>query len=200
MSKQKRLPKLSLSEKLLQASAFNHSVFSKPRDITRHMTSIVRYPKLINDIGRTVDVRRIDDNRYAFELRQKRYLGRGTYSISARAKGIIRYDPATQQTSLSGHVQLGGQYMVLLSIMTAFVLISSGIVFVTILFLPLTLLMLAVLSVHWVYLKADQRDLLEQIDYLLDLTERELRLQESGSSHHLPLEQKQANASLSPSL
>lgn len=197
MSKQKRLPNLSLVEQLLQAKAFSHSVFSKPRDITRHMTSIVRYPKLINDIGRTVDVRRIDDNHYAFELRQKRYLGRGTYSISARAKGVISYNPSTQQTSLSGHVQLGGQYMILLSIMTMFVLISSSIIFVTILFLPLTLLMLAVLSVHWAYLKADQRDLLEQIDYLRDLTERELRLQKNEPSHHLPLEQNQAKASLS---
>lgn len=179
MDKRKRLLTIGFLERLLQATSFDHTVTCKPRDFTRHMTTIVRYPKLINDIGRTVDVRRIDDNRYAFELRQKRYLGRGTYAISARAKGIIAYDTASQQTNISGYVQLGGQYLSLLSIMTAFVLISSSIVFVTILFLPLALLMLAVLVLHWLYLRADQRDLQEQIELLVDLTEREMRLKSS---------------------
>ena len=179
MDKRKRLLTIGFRERLLQATSFDHTLICKPRDFTRHMTTIVRYPKLINDIGRTVDVRRIDDNRYAFELRQKRYLGRGTYAISARAKGIITYDTASQQTNISGYVQLGGQYLSLLSIMTAFVLISSSIVFVTILFLPLALLMLAVLVLHWLYLRADQRDLQEQIELLVDLTEREMRLKSS---------------------
>lgn len=182
MNKRKRLLTIGFRERLLRATSFDHTVVSKPRDFTRHMTTIVRYPKLINDIGRTVDVRRINDNRYAFEIRQKRYLGRGTYAISARAKGFISYDSASQQTSISGHVQLGGQYVTLLGIMTAFVLLSLGIVFVTILFLPLALLMLAVLGLHWLYLRSDQNDLLEQLDHLVDLTKREMRLSETKTS------------------
>lgn len=182
MNKQKRLLTVGLRGRLLQASTFDHTINSKPRDFTRHMTAIVRYPKLINDIGRTVDVRRIDETRFAFELRQKRYLGRGTYAISALAKGFITYDIASQQTNISGYVHLGGQYVALLSIMTAFVLVSIGIVFVTILFLPLAVLMLAVLGLHWVYLKSDQHDLHEQLEYLVDLTEREMRLQDTETA------------------
>jgi hypothetical protein len=176
MNKQKRFAEMGFRENLLQAQAFDHTVLAKPRQFTHHMTRVVRYPKLIYDIGRTVDVRRAGDNRLAFELRQKRYLGRGTYTISARAKGFITYDDERQQTRITGIVHLGGQYVTLLSIMTLFVLVSLTLIFVTLLFLPLALLMLAVLALHWSYLFADRRDLQEQLAHLVDLTERENRL------------------------
>lgn len=178
MNKNKRILEIGFRERLLQAKPFDHSIFSSPRDFTRHMSSIVRYPKLINDIGRTVDVSRAGDNRFAFELRQKRYLGRGNYAISARAKGFISYDETSRQTRITGFVKLGGQYVTLLNVMTLFVLLSTGLIFVTILYLPLFLLMSAVIGLHWMYLFADRRDLQEQLDYLVDVTEREARLRD----------------------
>lgn len=177
---------IGFRERLLLAKVFDHTVFALPREFTRHMTDIVRYPKLINDIGRTVDVRRIDDKQFSFEIRQKRYLGRGTYSISARAKGVIDYDESEHKTRISGIVQLGGQYVTLLIIMMLFVLLSLGVVFVTILYLPLFLLMSAVIGLHWIYLLADRRDLEQQLALLVDMTEREHLLKEHDSSSDFP--------------
>ena len=59
MDKEKRASsEIRLRERILLAKAFDHTIFAMPREFTRHMTGIVRYPKLINDLGRTVDVRR----------------------------------------------------------------------------------------------------------------------------------------------
>ncbi len=164
---------------MLQARGFDHSIFAKPRRFTRHMTSLVRYPKMINDIGRTVDARRTDENHFSFEIRQKRYLGRGTYVMSAIAKGMISYDEASRQTRITGYAHIGGQYVALLSLMTIIVLLSLGLLAFTILFLPVALLMLAVLALHWMYLFVDRRDIEAQLAHLVDLTEREESLTEN---------------------
>jgi len=183
MDKEKRASsEIRLRERILLAKAFDHTIFAMPREFTRHMTGIVRYPKLINDLGRTVDVRRAWDNRFSFEIRQKRYLGRGTYAISARATGFIDYDEKEHKTRITGIVKLGGQYVTLLNVMTAFVLLSFGLIFVAILYLPLFLLMSAVIGLHWMYLFADRHDLEQQLALLVDLTERELRLKERDHS------------------
>ncbi|MGB7339906.1 MAG: hypothetical protein WBC91_13505 [Phototrophicaceae bacterium] len=176
MNKRKRMLEIGLREILLQAQAFDHLVFTKPRTVTRQMSHFVRYPKQINDIGRTVDARRESDHSFSFEVRQKRYLGRGTYAISARAKGFINYNDTHDKTQIVGFVQLGGQYMTLLTIMTLVVLLSFALAFITILFLPLALLMSAVITLHWAYLFADQRDLQEQLIHLVDTIDQETNL------------------------
>ena len=184
MNKNKRVLEIGFRERLLQAKGFDYSIFAKPRHFTRHMSSVVRYPEMINDIGRTVDVRRAGDNHFSFEIRQKRYLGRGTYAISAIAKGLISYDEASQQTRITGYAHIAGQYVALLSFMTSIVLLSLGLLAFTILFLPIALLMLAVLGLHWMYLFIDRRDLQEQLAHLVDLTEREERLADGQTTQH----------------
>lgn len=179
MTKQKHRSEIGYRERLLFAKGFEYSIFAKPRRFTRHMTSVVRYPKLINDIGRTVDVRRVDDKHFSFELRQKRYLGRGTYIISARVKGLISYDEVYEKTHISGLVQIGGRYVSLLTFMSIVVLLSATLSFITILFLPLSLLMFAVIGLHWSYLFVDRDDLEQQLAHLVDLTERSKRLEDS---------------------
>lgn len=178
MTKQKRVPDIGYRERLLGAKGFDYRIFAKPRHFTHHMSSLVCYPKLINDIGRTVDVRRVDDKHLSFELHQKRYLGRGTYIISARARGLISYDEVNEKTQISGFVQIGGRYVILLTFMTIIVLLSLGLLAFTILFLPIALLMLAVIGLHWSYLFADRNDLGQQLAHLVDLTERSERLED----------------------
>lgn len=194
MKKAKRVSAISIRDRLLQAKPFDHTVFTKPRNFTRHMTSIVRYPEKIYDIGRTVDVRRNTEQSFRFEIRQKRYLGRGSFTISSRAKGTITYNPQEDKTRITGFVCLGGQYVVLLTIMTLIVLLSSALMFVTILFVPLALLMSAVISLHWLYLFADRADVQTQLAYLVDVTDRELRLQdpltEQSSNYAEPIGHK----------
>ena len=173
MNKRKRILTIGFRERLLQARGFDHAIFAKPRSFTRHMSSIVRYPELIYGIGRTVDVRRASDNRFSFEVRQKRYLGRGTFAMSAIAKGFINYDEASRQTRVTGYTHIGGQYVALLTVMTTIVFLSLVLIAFTILYLPIALLMLAVLGLHWMYLFVDRRDLQTQLAELVDLTERE---------------------------
>lgn len=187
MNKRKRSFDIGLREVLLQAQAFNHLVFTNPRIVTHLMSDFVRYPKRINDIGRTVDARRVTDDEISFEVRQKRYLGRSTYAISARAKGVITYDASNDRTQLTGFVQLGGQYVSLLCFMTLVVLLSFGLVFVTILFLPLALLMSAVIVLHWAYLFADQRDLQEQLIQLVDTIDDKITI---ATQHNLSTDEQ----------
>lgn len=160
---------------------FDYVLPVKPRGFTHHLSSLVRYPQLINDIGRSVDVRRLDDNRYYFEVRQKRYLGRGTYAISAIAKGEITYHPDSETTVIDGTVEFGKQYSVLLCIMTLFVLLSLPIIFVTPLYIPLALLLLSIIALHWFYLRDDQHDVLYQLDQLVDVIHAETHLQDIAS-------------------
>lgn len=197
MNKRKRSLEIGYREKLLRAKGFDYTIFVKPRNFTHHLSSLVRYPKLINDIGRTVDVRRAGENRFAFELQQKRYLGRGTYVISALAKGSISYDEASQQTQVTGFVQPGGRYVILLMIMSLVSLLSLALSFVTILFLPLSLLMLAVMGLHWTYLFADRDDLQQQLAHLVNLTERAERLKDSEiNQRSIDIENSQIKSAL----
>ncbi|MEL6306969.1 MAG: hypothetical protein AAFR81_18400 [Chloroflexota bacterium] len=180
MNKRKQAEQISAWHRLLRSDTFEHSVSGMPRLFTREMSSIVCYPELINDVGRTVDVRRQSDNRYAFHIKQKRYLGRGSYAISGHAIGTITYDEASDQTHIAGYVRYGGQYAVLLTIMSTFVALSLPLILFTILYLPLALLMLAVLALHWAYLRADQKELLHQLAQTVAVAQANHSLAESS--------------------
>lgn len=127
------------------------------REATRRLSYLVCYPREIYDIGRTSDVRRIAEGVYRFEVRQKRYLGRGTYIISARVFGEIHAQGADSRLLID--LQIGRLYLILLSIMTAFVALSCLLVFTTLLFIPLALLLISVISLHWSYLFYDRQHL-----------------------------------------
>lgn len=193
MNKRKQTEQLSAWHRLLRSATFEHNVRGMPRRFTREMSSIVCYPKLINDIGRTVDVRRQRDNRYAFHIKQKRYLGRGSYAISGHATGTITYDEATDQTYVIGYVRYGGQYAVLLTLMTALVALSLPLVYFTILYLPLALLMLAVLGLHWAYLRADQQDLRSQLAYIVSMAQANHALSQTNTKATITSEPHQAH-------
>ncbi|MEO1289426.1 MAG: hypothetical protein AAFV93_16810 [Chloroflexota bacterium] len=187
MKKSKRDISIGFRERLLHAKPFDHTIFTKPRNFTRHMTTIVQYPNRIYDVGRTVDVRRETEQSFIFEIRQKRYLGRGSFAISSCARGTIEYSPSNNQTRITGHVQLGGQYVLLLTIMSLIVLLSYALVLITVLFAPLALLMSAVVGLHWVYLFSDREDVQTQLAHLVDLTDRELRLQGNFADQERPM-------------
>ena len=126
------------------------------------LNRLVAYPRRINDIGRTVEIRRQIDDTYTYEIRQKRYLGRGTYARSAVAHGRI-HTTADGTSQLTAHIALGRLYVSLLSVMTLVGVIALGLVTTTILFLPLAILLTLVLCLHWCYLYADYRHLRDQI-------------------------------------
>ena len=136
-----------------------------PRDLTRRLSWLVRYPKRINDLGRSTQVDRIADGRYKFQVQSKRYLGRGAYAVSAIAIGIVQQ--RTNQTDITFQVQLGKLYQILLSIMTVSVALSYLLIFFTILFLPLALLMSMVIWMHWSYLYYDRYSLAQDIAAVL---------------------------------
>jgi len=165
--KRKNSTRINWWSAVLQAHPFEYQLGVMPREFTRQMSQLVQYPKLINDVGRTVDVTRLDDNVYAFEIRQKRYLGRGNYAISARAMGTIRYDEQLRSTMVHGIVRLGGQYTVLLSIMAAFVLLSLALITVTVLYIPMGVLLVAIIVLHAMYLRADRRAVLDELQALV---------------------------------
>lgn len=167
LTKPKRHESIGIRERLLFALPFEFASFQAPREFTRSLSVLVRYPKLINDLGRSVDSSRLAENAYQFEIRQKRYLGRGNYAISAQAIGTISHDDENNLSVIRGYVRLGGQYTLLLSLMTLSTIASLVMLFFTILFLPLALLMFMVLALHWVYLFSDRRDLLNCLDDLV---------------------------------
>jgi hypothetical protein len=167
LTKPKRHEDIGIKERLLFALPFEFASSQAPREFTRSLSILVRYPKLINDLGRSVDSFRLDNQAYQFEIRQKRYLGRGNYAISARAIGSISHDDENQLTVIRGFLRLGGQYTVLLSLMTLATIASLLMLFFTLLFLPILLLMFMVLALHWSYLFADRRDLLNCLDDLV---------------------------------
>lgn len=170
VSKRKRQslsPLAWLWNKVLLAQSFEWTSVDSPRNTTRQFSQLVRYPQLIFDVGRTTNFQRVEDDSYAFDIRHKRYLGRGAYTLSARAVGLITRDAATGATQISGCVRQGAFYLFTLILMTLFVLLSYALVPVSILFLPLALLMSAVIGLHWRYLLADRRDLYREIETLL---------------------------------
>jgi hypothetical protein len=167
LTKPKRHEDIGIKERLLFALPFEFASSQAPRDFTRSLSVLVRYPRLINDLGRSVDSGRISEKAYQFEIRQKRYLGRGTYAISARAIGTISHDDENNLTVIRGFLRLGGQYTVLLSLMTLATIASLVMLFFTLLFLPVSLLMFMVLALHWGYLFVDRRDLLNRLDDLV---------------------------------
>lgn len=171
MIKPKRHDSIGIQERLLFPLPFEFATSQTPREFTRALSVLVRYPKLINDLGRSVDSSRIAEGVYAFEIRQKRYLGRGAYAISARAFGTVSHDEDNPVTVIRGFVRLGGQYSLLLSLMTLATVLSAVMLVFTILFLPLLILMVLVLALHWGYLFADRRDLLNCLDDLLNQRE-----------------------------
>jgi hypothetical protein len=171
--KPKRHEDIGLKEQFLFALPFEFATHQSPREFTRSLSVLVRYPKLINDLGRSVDSERIHANTYHFEIRQKRYLGRGNYAISARAIGTISHDEENKVTVIRGYLRLGGQYTLLLSLMGLATTASLLMVFFSLLFFPITLLMFMVLALHWGYLFADRRDLLNRLDDLVQQREIE---------------------------
>jgi hypothetical protein len=173
MTKPKRHEDIGIKEQLLFALPFEFASARAPREFTRSLSQLVRYPKLINDLGRSVDSGRIGEGQYAFEIRQKRYLGRGVYAISARAIGTVRHDEENGLTMIRGYARLGGQYSLLLALMSLATLASLIMLLVTILFLPIIILMALILALHWGYLFADRRDLLHCLDDLVN--EREIQ-------------------------
>ena len=156
-------PFASVRDTVLLADEFEFTSAKSPRDTTRQFSQLVCYPQLIFDVGRTTNFTRLADNVYEFDIRHKRYLGRGAYALSARATGEILTDEITGETRIIGSVRQGAFYLVALIFMTLFVLTSYALVPVSILFLPLALLMSAVIWLHWRYLLADRRDLYAQI-------------------------------------
>jgi hypothetical protein len=173
ITKPKRHEDIGIKETLLFALPFEFASAKAPREFTRSLSLLVRYPKLINDLGRSVDSLRKGEGIYAFEIRQKRYLGRGVYAISARAIGTVSHDEKTSMTVIRGYARLGGQYSLLLSLMTLATFASLIMLLVTILFLPILILMVLILALHWSYLFADRRDLLHCLDDLVQ--EREIQ-------------------------
>jgi hypothetical protein len=153
-----------LRDTLLLADEFEFVSSKSPRDTTRQFSQLVCYPQLIFDVGRTTNFTRLADNTYEFDIRHKRYLGRGAYALSARAVGVIMLDETTGETRVLGSVRQGAFYLFALIFMTLFVVTSYALVPVSILFLPLALLMSAVIWLHWRYLLADRRDLYAQIE------------------------------------
>jgi hypothetical protein len=173
ITKPKRHEDIGIKEQLLFALPFEFASAQNPRQFTRSLSQLVRYPKLINDLGRSVDSARMGEGHYAFEIRQKRYLGRGVYAISARAIGTVSHDEENGLTVIRGYARLGGQYSLLLSLMSLATITSLMMLLVTILFLPLIILMTLILALHWGYLFADRRDLLHCLDDLV--SEREIQ-------------------------
>jgi hypothetical protein len=174
ISKHKRQtlsPFVWLWNKVLLAQSFEWISANSPRNTTRQFSQLVRYPQLIFDVGRTTNFQRVRDDAYEFDIRHKRYLGRGAYTLSARAVGMITRDAATGATHISGYVRQGAFYLFALILMTLFVLLSYALVPVSILFLPLAVLMSAVIALHWRYLIADRRDLYREIEMLLQPNE-----------------------------
>lgn len=141
------------------------------RSLTNRLSWLVRYPKRINDLGRSARVDRVGDGEYKFEVRSKRYLGRGAYSISAVAQGIIS-ESATGGT-ITVHISIGKLYQILLSIMTTFVVASYALIYFTILYLPIALLMSMVIWMHWSYLHYDRYSLAQDIAAVLLGKEKE---------------------------
>jgi hypothetical protein len=156
-------PVLHLWDVMLLAQPFEFDSTKSPRDTTRQFSQLVCYPRLIFDVGRATNFKRVGENAYQFDIRHKRYLGRGAYALSARAIGIIAHDNATGATYIIGRVRQGAFYLYALVFMTLFVLTSFTLVPVSILFLPFALLMLAVIQMHWRYLLADRRRLFDDI-------------------------------------
>lgn len=167
MDKPKTHKAIGIRERLLFALPFEFAIAEAPREFTRSLSMLVRYPKLINDLGRSVDSRRLDENRYAFEIRQKRYLGRGNYAISARVFGVVERDEESGLSLIHGFVRLGGQYSLLLSLMSLATFASFVMLIFSPLFLPILLLMLLILALHWSYLFADRRDALQSLEKLV---------------------------------
>jgi len=158
-----------LRDTILLADEFEFMSDKSPRDTTRQFSQLVCYPQLIFDVGRTTNFTRLADNAYEFDIRHKRYLGRGAYALSARATGVIVLDETTGETCVLGSVRQGAFYLFALIFMTLFVVTSYALVPVSILFLPLALLMSAVIWLHWRYLLADRRDLYTQITFILQV-------------------------------
>jgi len=130
------------------------------RHCTRQLSRLVRYPRMINDLGRTTLFQRLGNGAYEFDIRSKRYLGRGAYALSVQAIGVVRHDNATAKTAVYGRVRLGIVYTLILSLMTGCTLLSYSLAAITILFLPLSLLMSAIVALHWWYLLHDRANLL----------------------------------------
>jgi hypothetical protein len=158
-----------LRDTLLLADAFEFTSRESPRDTTRHFSQLVCYPGLIFDVGRTTNFTWLADNVYEFDIRHKRYLGRGAYALSARAVGVILIDETSGETLVMGTVRQGAFYLIALILMTLFVVTSYALVPVSILFLPQALLMSGVIWLHWRYLLADRRDLYMQITSVLQI-------------------------------
>lgn len=173
MLKPKRHEVIGIKESLLFALPFEFASAKAPREFTRSLSLLVRYPKLINDLGRSVDSARMSEGHYSFEIRQKRYLGRGVYAISARGIGTVSHDEETGLTVIRGYARIGGQYTLLLSLMSLATVASLIMLIVNILFLPIIILMALILALHWGYLFADRRDLLHCLDDLVQ--EREIQ-------------------------
>jgi hypothetical protein len=161
--KPKRHEDIGLKEQFLFALPFEFATHQSPREFTHSLSVLVRYPKLINDLGRSVDSERIHANAYHF----------GNYAISARAIGTISHDEENKLTVIRGYLRFGGQYTVLLSLMSLATTASLLMVFFSLLFFPITLLMFMVLALHWGYLFADRRDLLNRLDDLVQQREIE---------------------------
>ena len=159
---------------LLLGQAFEIRSSESARDTTRYFGQLVSYPKLIFDAGRTTNFRRLDDDVYEMDIRHKRYLGRGSYILSARVVGYIITDSATGETHITGYVRQGAFYLYALIFMTLFVAISYSLVPVSILFLPLALLMSAVIWLHWRFLLKDRRALYEDMLALFEVHRRSL--------------------------
>lgn len=151
----------------LRATRVEMTVPHTARQCTRLLSELVCYPQLTNDLGRTTRFKRLGDGAFTFEIRSRRYLGRGTYVLSARAAGTILHDPATGNTHVQGVVRHGSFYLLALLAMTAWALGSFLLVPVTIMFLPLSLLMTGIVGMHWRYLLHDRATLYDDLQLAL---------------------------------
>lgn len=157
--KQKRHPSLikQIRLRMQWGQSFDYHVNAPVRTCTRRLSELVCYPNAQSNLRRVTDFIRIENNAYAFEIRSKHYLGRGTYYLLARMEGTLIYDEARQLTQVHGVISVGLFYLVATICMSIATLTSALIMQETMIFLPLWLLMGAMCLSHWWYLYSQWR-------------------------------------------
>jgi len=153
---------------ILLCRSFHLNLLLPIRTCTRQFATLVQFPTYTNSLKRTVDIRRIDEQAYWFDVKSRYFLGRGTYYLVARAQGQIIYDHASQKSDIRGVVHISTFYLFTLIILTCCALFSFLIVKETILFLPIALFMFAMCMAHWFTLFQARSQLLQSIIMLFD--------------------------------
>lgn len=132
---------------------------------TRNLSELVCYPRRTHDAGRTSDFHRLDASSFQFTMRVRRYLGRGAYYNTTWARGVLT--SSDDSTGIKARIYAAPTYIVLLILMSISALVSITFWFVSILFIPLSLLIISIVLAHWWDLFHDCRSLYALIEQKL---------------------------------